>query len=50
MKANFLAGCIELYYENHIGMINIGEMIGKSVGNKPKKKKMTVKESHEFRN
>ena len=32
----------------NIGMINIGEMIGKSVGNKPKKKKMTVKESHEI--
>ena len=33
----------------NIGMINIGEMIGKSVGgNKLKKKKMTVKESHEI--
>jgi len=32
----------------NIGMINIGEMIGKSVGNKEKKKKMTVKESHEI--
>ena len=33
----------------NIGMINIGEMIGKSVGgNKSKKKKMTVKESHEI--
>ncbi len=32
----------------NIGMINIGEMIGKSVGNKQKKKKMTVKESHEI--
>ena len=32
----------------NIGMINIGEMIGKSVGNKPKKRKMTVKESHEI--
>ena len=29
-------------------MINIGEMIGKSMGNKEKKKKMTVKESHEI--
>jgi ATP-dependent HslUV protease ATP-binding subunit HslU len=32
----------------NIGMINLGEMIGKSVGNKQKKKKMTVKESHEI--
>ena len=32
----------------NIGMINIGEMIGKSVANKQKKKKMTVKESHEI--
>jgi len=32
----------------NIGMINISEMIGKSVGNKEKKKKMTVKESHEI--
>ena len=32
----------------NVGMINIGEMIGKSMGNKPKKKKMTVKESHEI--
>ncbi len=32
----------------NIGMINIGEMIGKSMGNKEKKKKMTVKESHEI--
>tara|TARA_B110001452_G_scaffold161826_1_gene134700 strand:- start:1272 stop:2639 length:1368 start_codon:yes stop_codon:yes gene_type:complete len=32
----------------NIGMINIGEMIGKSVSNKQKKKKMTVKESHEI--
>jgi ATP-dependent HslUV protease ATP-binding subunit HslU len=33
----------------NIGMINIGEMIGRSVGNKQKKKKkMTVKESHEI--
>jgi len=32
----------------NIGMINIGEMIGKSVGNKEKKKKMSVKESHEI--
>jgi len=31
----------------NIGMINIGEMLGKSVGNKQKKKKMSVKESHE---
>ncbi len=32
----------------NIGMINIGEMLGKSIGSKPKKKKMTVKESHEI--
>ena len=32
----------------NVGMINIGEMLGKSMGNKPKKKKMTVKESHEI--
>ena len=32
----------------NIGMINIGEMLGKSVGNKQKKKKMSVKESHEI--
>ena len=32
----------------NIGMINIGEMIGKSMGNNEKKKKMTVKESHEI--
>ena len=32
----------------NIGMINISEMLGKSMGNKPKKKKMTVKESHEI--
>ena len=32
----------------NIGMINISEIIGKSVGNKEKKKKMTVKESHEI--
>ena len=32
----------------NIGMINIGEMLGKSVGNKLKKKKMSVKESHEI--
>jgi len=32
----------------NIGMINIGEMIGKTVGNKKKKKKMSVKESHEI--
>ena len=29
-------------------MINISEMLGKSMGNKPKKKKMNVKESHEI--
>ena len=32
----------------NVGMINIGEMLGKSMGNKTKKKKMTVKESHEI--
>ena len=32
----------------NIGMVNIGEMLGKTMGNKPKKKKMTVKESHEI--
>ena len=32
----------------NIGMINIGEMLGKSMGAKEKKKKMTVKESHEI--
>jgi len=29
-------------------MVNIGEILGKTMGNKPKKKKMTVKESHEI--
>ena len=32
----------------NIGMINISEMLGKSMGSKAKKKKMTVKESHEI--
>ncbi len=32
----------------NIGMINIGDMLGKSIGGKIKKKKMTVKESHEI--
>jgi len=32
----------------NIGMINIGEMLGKSMGSKAKKKKMTIKESHEI--
>ena len=32
----------------NIGMINIGDMLGKSIGGKAKKKKMTVKESHEI--
>ena len=32
----------------NIGMINIGDMLGKSMGGKTKKKKMTVKESHEI--
>ena len=32
----------------NIGMINISEMLGKSIGNKPKRKKMSVKESYEI--
>jgi len=32
----------------NIGMVNIGEMLGKSMNQKGKKKKMTVKESHEI--
>ncbi len=32
----------------NVGMINIGEMLGKSIGGKEKKKKMSVKESHEI--
>ena len=32
----------------NIGMINIGDMLGKSMGNKEKKKKLSVKESHEI--
>ncbi len=32
----------------NIGMINIGDMLGKSMGNKEKKKKMNVKESHDI--
>ena len=32
----------------NVGMINIGEMIGKSMGSKEKKRKMSVKESHEI--
>ena len=32
----------------NVGMINISEMLGKSMGAKPKKKKITVKESHEI--
>ncbi len=32
----------------NVGMINIGEMLGKSVGPKDKKKKMSVKESHDI--
>ena len=32
----------------NIGMINISDMLGKSAGQKPKKKKMSVKESHEL--
>ncbi len=32
----------------NIGMINISDMLGKSMGQKAKKKKMSVKESHEI--
>ena len=32
----------------NVGMINIGEMLGKTMGTKEKKKKMSVKESHEI--
>ena len=32
----------------NVGMINISDMLGKSMGNTAKKKKMTVKESHEI--
>tara|TARA_B100001175_G_C19508930_1_gene642508 strand:- start:1244 stop:2614 length:1371 start_codon:yes stop_codon:yes gene_type:complete len=32
----------------NIGMVNLGEMLGKSMGQKGKKKKMNVKESHEI--
>ena len=33
----------------NVGMVNIGDMLGKSIGNKKgKKKKMTVKESHDI--
>ena len=32
----------------NIGMVNIGEILGKSAGAKGKKKKMTVKESHDI--
>ena len=32
----------------NVGMINISEMLGKSMGTKPKKKKMSIKESHEI--
>jgi len=32
----------------NVGMINISEVLGKSMGNKAKKKKMSVKESHEI--
>ncbi len=32
----------------NVGMINIGEMLGKGMTSKEKKKKMTVKESHEI--
>ena len=32
----------------NLGMINISDVLGKSMGQKPKKKKMSVKESHEI--
>ncbi len=32
----------------NVGMINISDVLGKSMGQKPKKKKMNVKESHEI--
>ena len=32
----------------NIGMVNLGDMLGKSMGAKGKKKKMSVKESHEI--
>ena len=32
----------------NVGMINISDMLGKSMGQNPKKKKMTIKESHEI--
>ena len=32
----------------NIGMVNISDALGKSLGQKPKKKKMSVKESHEI--
>ena len=32
----------------NIGMINISDMLGKAMGSKAKKKKMTIKESHEI--
>ena len=32
----------------NVGMINLSDMLGKSMGSKAKKKKMTVKESHEI--
>ncbi len=32
----------------NVGMINLSDMLGKSMGNKAKKKRMTVKESHEI--
>ena len=32
----------------NVGMINISDILGKSMGQKPKKKKMSIKESHEI--
>ena len=33
---------------SNIGMINVSEILGKSMGQKPKKKKMNVKDSHDI--
>ena len=32
----------------NVGMINVSEILGKTMGQKPKKKKMSVKESHDI--
>ena len=47
-----LAKCLSLKFQEwpgaNVGMINISDMLGKSMGGKAKKKKMLVKESHEI--